>query len=233
MSNERKPANPGELFVLSAPSGTGKTTLIKELYRRSWPDGGAPEFSVSHTTRPPRPGEIDGIHYHFVDEEKFDAMIAADAFLEWAMVHGQRKGTAREEVTRRLVAGTDVLLDVDVQGAANVLEVHPGACAVFILPPSYAELKRRIAGRGHDHPEDVERRLAVSLWEIERYAIYDYVIINDDIERASAELAAIVVARHSLRDRREQRIAGILEDFRTALDPGHSTSLGGPVTGDR
>lgn len=229
MSSERRS---GDLFVVSAPSGTGKTTLIQKLSECDWPHGSAPEFSVSHTTRAPRPGEVDGRHYHFVDAATFDAMIEDNAFLEWAIVHGERKGTATEEVRRRLEAGVDVLLDIDVQGAANVLDIHPEACAIFILPPSYGELARRIAARGYDEPRTIARRLAVSRWEIERYAIYDYVIINDDLERASRELASIIIARRSRRECRERDVARILEDYQASLESeapdGAGDSLGDP-----
>ncbi len=207
----------GDLFVLSAPSGTGKTTLVRYLDRHPWPHGEAPEFSVSHTTREPRSGEVDGVHYHFVDTSTFDSMVEANDFLEWAMVHGQRKGTARSEVADRLADGRDVLLDIDVQGAANVLEAHPDACAVLVLPPSYGELAERIAGRGADTAADIARRLSVSLWEIERYTIYDYVIINDEVDRAGRELAAIITARRATRERREADVERILEDFRNSI----------------
>ncbi|MCZ6507134.1 MAG: guanylate kinase [Acidobacteria bacterium] len=208
------------LFVLAAPSGTGKTTLIQRAFSGEWPDGGPPEFSVSHTTRDPRPGEVEGEHYYFVDEAEFQGMIAAGEFLEWAQVHGQLKGTSGNEVEGRLEAGVDVLLDIDVQGVESVLAVRPDACSILIVPPSFDELKRRILDRGHDSSGAVTRRLSVSLCEIERYALFDYVIVNDDAERAGRQLIAIIVAWRSRLARRLHRIEMILEDFHRALEPG-------------
>jgi guanylate kinase len=220
MSNSGSSSGPGaSLFVLAAPSGTGKTTLIERAFSGDWPDGGPPEFSVSYNTRQPRPGEVEGVHYYFVDENEFQAMAAAGEFLEWARVHGQLKGTSRREVERRLEAGIDVLLDIDVQGVESVLAVRPDACSILIVPPSFDELKRRIVGRGHDSSDDVNRRLSVSLCEIERYGLFDYVIVNDDAERASRLLAAIIVAWRSRLERNLSRIETIVQDFRRALEP--------------
>lgn len=216
MSSSR--AGGGALFVIAAPSAAGKTTLIERLYESGEP-APLPEFSVSHTTRGPRPGEVDGVNYHFVDEAEFSRLITAGEFLEWAEVHGRRYGTTRSEVDQRLLRGADVLLDIDVQGVAKVKDVFPDANAILVLPPSYAELEKRIAGRGHDPAESIARRLSVSLWEIERYPLFDYVIINSDVEHAGRELAAIIAARHARLDRREERVQAILEDFRSALDP--------------
>lgn len=213
------PGRQAQLFVVSAPSAAGKSTLIKLLFDGGWQGGERPEFAVSHTTRRSRPDEEAGLHYHFVDDAEFDRMVAAGEFLEWARVHGHRYGTSRREVDDRLARGVDVLLDLDVQGAASVLEAHPDACSVLILPPSYEELRRRLATRGHDDADSMARRLSVSLWEIERYGIYDYVIINDDAERACGELRAILTARRCLREHNEARIQAILADFRAALGP--------------
>lgn len=213
-------AGRADLFVLAAPSGTGKTTLINKAFSGDWPDGGPPEFSVSHTSRDPRPGEVEGEHYYFVDEARFQAMAAAGEFLEWAEVHGQLKGTSRLEVDRRLEAGVDVLLDIDVQGVESVLAVKPEACSILIVPPSFDELRRRILDRGHDSAEDVHRRLSVSLCEIECYGLFDYVIMNDDAERASRQLAAIVVAWRSRLERKIKRVETVVADFRRALEPG-------------
>ncbi|MDH3403716.1 MAG: guanylate kinase [Acidobacteriota bacterium] len=223
MSSSPGPPGPppalGDVFVVAAPSGTGKTTLVSMALAGEWPDPGPPEFSVSHTTRAPRPDEVHGRNYFFVDEAQFEAMVAGGEFLEWAEVHGQLKGTARAEVHDRLAAGADVLLDLDVQGVESVLAVMPDACAILILPPSYAELEHRIVERGHDRPADVARRLAVSLWEIERYPMFDYVIINDDVERASRELKSIIVSRRTLLARNQARVQAIVADFRDALEP--------------
>jgi len=214
MSNSER----ADVFVLAAPSGTGKTTLLRRLFAEAWPDEPPPEFSVSHTTRAPRPDERDGVNYHFVSAEEFSRMVEAGEFLEWAEVHGQLKGTSHVEIERRVRAGTDVLLDVDVQGVESVLAVFPDACSILILPPSYAELERRIVDRGHDGAHDVARRLAVSLSEIERYPMFDYVIVNDDAARACRQLIAILVAKRCGLRRNETQVGSVLNDFRAALD---------------
>jgi guanylate kinase len=218
MSSDRPSRRP-QLFIVAAPSAAGKGTLIKRLFDGGWGGGDRPEFAVSHTTRPPRPGERAGVHYHFIDEATFERMVDDDEFVEWADVHGRRYGTSRTEIENRLARGVDVLLELDVQGTAQVLASHPDVCSVLILPPSYDELHRRITARGHDSPESVARRLSVSLWEIERYEIFDYVIINDEIERAGSELEAVLTARRCLREHNETRIQAILADFREAVGP--------------
>lgn len=210
---------PGEVFALAAPSGTGKTTLVSRALSGAWPHPGSPEFSISHTTRAPRPDEVHGRNYFFVGQQEFEAMAAAGAFLEWAEVHGQLKGTSRAQVRDRLESGVDVLLDIDVQGVESLIELLPEACSILILPPSYAELERRIVDRGHDSAEDVARRLAVSLWEIERYPMFDYVIVNDDVERASRELQSIIISRRNRLERNVGRVREIVADFHHALEP--------------
>ncbi len=202
----------GELFLLSAPSGAGKTTLIREMIG-AVEGSGALEFSISHTTRRPRAGELDGRDYHFVDDPTFRRMIAEDLFLEWAEVHGRYYGTSQQAVMPFLEAGSDVLVDLDVQGAERLMHRFPEAYSIFILPPSYADLVRRLQGRGLDDPEEISRRLAVSLWEIRRYGSYQYVIVNDDLERASKALAAIVLEKRQRRPRQEPRIGEVLADF--------------------
>lgn len=204
---------PGELFILSAPSGAGKTTLIQSLVEGGFADFGGLAFSVSHTTRKPRQGEIDGRDYHFVDRATFEAMVEADAFLEWAKVHDNFYGTSREEVFPRLERGIDVLLDIDVQGADQVLARCPEAHGIFVLPPSYEVLERRLRSRGLDDERTIARRLAVSLAEIERYDRYRYVIINDDARRASEVLAAIILEKRHRRERMQPRVQEILRDF--------------------
>lgn len=203
----------GELFILSAPSGAGKTTLIQSLLNGGFARFGGIEFSVSHTTRPPRQGEIDGTDYHFIDHATFLDMIAADRFLEWAQVHDNFYGTSRDEVVPRLERGVDVLLDIDVQGAEQVLARMPEAHSIFVMPPSFDALKQRLYGRGLDDDERIARRLAVSLSEVERYERYGYVIINDDASRASEALAAIILEKRHRRERMLDRIQEILKDF--------------------
>jgi guanylate kinase len=210
--NESTPQR-GELFILSAPSGTGKTTLVHSLLGGSLAGCGGLAFSVSHTTRPPRAGEVDGRDYHFVTAETFQAMIAGDLFLEWAEVHSHLYGTSWAEVTPHLERGTDVLMDIDVQGAERVLARYPEAHSIFIMPPSYEALERRLEQRGLDDPQAVARRLAVSRWEMRRYDRYEYVIINDDALRASEELSAIILEKRYRQERMRGRVQEILKDF--------------------
>lgn len=203
----------GLMFILSAPSGTGKTTLIRSVMTGALADQPDLAYSVSHTTRRPRKGEVDGRDYHFVDEPTFRRMIEEDRFLEWAEVHNQLKGTSTDEVLPKLEKGIDVILDIDVQGAEQVMARRPEACGIFILPPSFADLERRIRGRGLDEAEEIQRRLAVSRWEIERYELYRYVIINDDLTRASTALAAIVLEKRNQLERQREKVQEILRDF--------------------
>lgn len=209
----------GDLFLLSAPSGAGKTTLIRDVMTRL---AGAGEllFSISHTTRAARAGERDGQDYHFVDAAEFRRMVAADEFLEWAEVHGHEYGTSKAAVLPLLERGADVVVDLDVQGAERLMRSFPEAHSVFVLPPSYADLARRLRGRGLDDEKEIARRLAVSLEEIRRYGSYQYVIVNDDVERASRALAAIVLEKRHRRERQESRIAGIVADFERARGGG-------------
>ena len=204
----------GELFIVSAPSGAGKTTLIQRLLNSDDPDLQDIVFSVSYTTREPRRGEKDGEDYHFVEHSRFQKMIATDQFLEWAEVHNNYYGTALEEVDPRLERGEDVILDVDVQGAERVLHQRPEAHSVFVIPPSFEALEERLHSRGLDDDQEIARRLAVSLWEIRRYRLYDYVIINDDADRASAVLAAIFLEKRHRLERVESRMQAVLDGFR-------------------
>lgn len=203
----------GELFILSAPSGAGKTTLIRSILDGALGRFGNLVFSVSHTTREPRRGEEPSRDYHFVDHETFQAMIAGEKFLEWAEVHNNYYGTSYEEVFPRLEAGIDVLMDIDVQGAERVLTRYAEAHSIFIMPPSFDDLKHRLSQRGLDDPQEIARRLAVSIWEIKRYHQYEHVIINDDADRASDALAAIILERRHRRERMEPEIQAILAEF--------------------
>lgn len=181
----------GRLFVVSAPSGAGKTTLCRQLLQ-SRPNMG---FCVSHTTRPPRPGERDGIDYSFLSQEQFVAMRDAGEFAEWAQVHGNFYGTSRARLEGMLDEGLDVLHDIDVQGAKQMRPLYPDATYIFILPPSREALRQRLTGRGSDAPEVVERRLAKAVDEMREYQLYDYVIINDNLETALEEFRSVVEAR--------------------------------------
>src|SRR5215470_2770906 len=203
----------GELFILSAPSGTGKSTLIRSIMTKGLDQFGGLAFSVSHTTRKARSGEVDGRDYHFFDHATFQSMIAGDRFLEWAEVHSNYYGTSLEEVFPRLEQGIDVLMDIDVQGAERVLARYPEAHSIFIMPPSYEVLRDRLHRRGLDSEQEIARRLAVSLWEIRRYDRYRYVIINDDAHRASDVLAAIILEKRHRQDRMRARVDDILRDF--------------------
>jgi len=203
----------GELFILSAPSGTGKTTLIRGMMAGGLAGFGGLAFSVSHTTRPPRAGETAGRDYHFVDRAAFQAMIADGQFLEWAEVHNNYYGTSNAEVFPRLEQGIDVLMDIDVQGAERVVARCPEAHSIFIMPPSYEVLESRLRHRALDSEQEIARRLAVSLAEIPRYDRYRYVIINDDAHRASDVLAAIILEKRHRQERMRARVEDILKDF--------------------
>lgn len=206
---------PGEIFILSSPSGTGKNTLIRKVVAEL----GGLEYSVSHTTRGARRGEADGRDYHFVDHTTFEGMIEAEAFLEWAEYNGELYGTSSQEIDSRLQRGVDVILDIEIEGTGRLLQRRPDAHAVLLLPPSYAELRHRIERRGLDGPRAVARRLEVSLWEIERYELYHYAIINDDLERASQALAAIILDKRHRLSRQEEKIKQVLADFRRFSQP--------------
>lgn len=181
----------GRLLVLSAPSGAGKTTLVKALISAR-PDL---RFSVSYTTRRPRPGETDGVDYHFVDQERFARMIRQRAFLEHAEVFGHHYGTSREQVDALLAAGHDVLLEIDWQGARQIRQNAPECCTAFILPPSVAELERRLRGRGTDSDSVISRRLDQALDDIGHWTEFDHVIINDHLQAAAAALLEILAGR--------------------------------------
>jgi len=200
----------GEMFIIAAPSGTGKDTLIQEVM--SSLDG--LEHSVSHTTRSARRGEVDGQDYHFVDRKVFEAMIAEEAFLEWAEYNHNLYGSAAAEVNGRLDRGADVLLDIEIVGTQRLLERCPDAHAVFLLPPSYRALERRLTDRGLDDATAVDERLALSLWEIERYGMFHYAIINDDLNRASQALAAIILEKRQRVARQREAVKTVVEDFR-------------------
>lgn len=205
----------GDLFLLSAPSGAGKTTLIRGVLAELGGEG-AIAFSISHTTRAPRAGEVDGNDYHFVDAASFRRMIAEDEFLEWAEVHGNYYGTSKRAVLPLLESGVDVVVDLDVQGAERLMRADPAAHSIFVLPPTYHDLVERLKGRGLDGEEAIARRLAVSLWEIRRYGSYQYVIVNDNAERARKALAAIILDKRYRRARMDASIAEVLADFERA-----------------
>ena len=174
--------------MVAAPSGGGKTSLIRALIEQD--ERLSP--SVSHTNRPPRPGEKDGEHYHFVDAREFRRLIEDGAFLEYALVFGDYKGTSRKEVEGRLEAGHTVLLDIDWQGARQVRESMPDSQSIFILPPSLKVLRERLARRGQDSPEVIERRMREARGEISHWDEFDFVVVNDDFEDTLAQLRSII-----------------------------------------
>lgn len=180
----------GMLLIISGPSGTGKGTLVKKLVD-SDPSF---RFSCSVTTRKPRQGEIEGVHYHFVSEEEYAGLLAEEAFLEHATVHGHNYGTLRQPLEELMEAGYNVLLDIDPQGAINVMDNAADYVSVFILPPSYAELRVRLHTRNTDDPVEIERRLNNARGEVNRIDRYQYAIINDNLELAFSQLQAIVTA---------------------------------------
>ncbi|MBF0329050.1 MAG: guanylate kinase [Nitrospirae bacterium] len=180
----------GVLFVISAPSGAGKTTLCQKL-SELFPEI---KHSVSYTTRKPREGEVDGVHYFFVEKQNFLGMIEKGEFLEWAEVHGNYYGTSREFVSSMVSSGTDLLLDIDVQGGREIRKYFPDSVLIFILPPSKEILRQRLEGRMSDAAEVIERRLKIASDEISGYKNYNYVIVNDSLEKAFDEFASIITA---------------------------------------
>ena len=188
----------GLLFVLSSPSGAGKSTIARMLLEA---DPGI-ALSVSATTRPIRPGEVDGRDYVFVDDAGFDRLVADGAFLEWAHVFGRRYGTLRAEVARQIEAGRDVLFDIDWQGTQQLKQVDPDIVRVFVLPPSTEELERRLRARGTDSDEVIAARMARAAAEISHWAEYDYVLINDDADACASHVHAILKAERLKATRR-------------------------------
>jgi guanylate kinase len=203
------------IFVVSGPSGCGKSTLIGRVLGRR-PDL---RFSVSHTTRARRRGERDGRDYRFVTDAAFERMAARGGFAEWAVVHGRRYGTSKAEIESK-GRGGDLVLDVDVQGARSIRALYKDAVTVFVLPPRYAELRRRLLARGLDAPEVIRTRLRNARREILRYREFDYLVVNDDLERAVAELEAVIVGQRCRREARERAVAPILRSFRPASGRG-------------
>ena len=184
---------PGIPFVISAPSGTGKTTVCRALLERDPKLG----LSVSHTTRKPRDGERDGVDYHFVDESAFEKLVDEDAFLEWARYAGRLYGTSWGAVAGPLAEGIDLLLEIEVQGATQVKERRDDACLIFLLPPSMEVLELRLRGRGSDSQEEIARRLGEARGEIEIARIFDYAIVNDELERTIDAVLGILEIERS------------------------------------
>ena len=207
ITNAPKPQ--GTLFVVSSPSGGGKGTIIRHVLDV------VPNlsYSVSFTTRAPRSNEMDGREYFFVSRQVFDEMVAAGEFLEWACVHGHFYGTSRRQVAEETAAGTDIVLEVDVQGAASVRDLPLDSVSVFILPPSYAVLRERLIARGTDSPEELEVRLRNAPDELRQYSAFDYVIINDRVEPAARQLASIIYAERARCVRQESLVREVIKKF--------------------
>jgi guanylate kinase len=201
---------PGQLFIVSAPSGTGKTTLVERLVQV------VPDLALSRsfTSRPPRPGECDGVDYNFISRALFDRMIRDGEFLEFADVFGNFYGTSASQTDRILAAGHDLVLVIDVQGARQVRARRADTIGIFVLPPTFAVLEERLRGRSKDSDAQIRRRLDVARQEVDAVADYDYVVVNDELERAVGRLRAIVEAERARLRRMEPTAARIIETFR-------------------
>lgn len=203
----------GNLYIVAAPSGAGKTTLVRRLLA----EDSAIRLSISYTTRAPRTGEENGREYHFVDVATFKTMIAQGDFLEWAEVHGNFYGTSKSWISSEMAAGRDVLLEIDWQGAQQVRQYFPQAIGVFILPPSLEVLAQRLRGRGTDAEEVIARRLAAAGEEMRHVGEFDYVIINDDLEQALADLLAVSRATRLTFTQQQQRYTQLFSQLISQL----------------
>ena len=204
--NQSTFAHQGRLYIISAPSGAGKTSLVAALLKAD----SAIEVSISHTTRKSRPGEQDGINYHFVDVQAFEQLISEGAFLEHAKVFDNYYGTSRAWIESRLAAGQDVILEIDWQGAQQVRKIMLNAMSIFILPPSKEALRSRLMGRGQDSEDIIERRMSEAESESSHYGEYDYLVINDDFDVALADLVSIFRAQRLVTDQQKLRNGNIL-----------------------
>ena len=202
----------GTLFVVSSPSGGGKGTIIRRVLEV------VPNlsYSVSFTTRAPRQNEVNGREYFFVGLQQFEEMVAGGEFLEWACVHGNFYGTSRRQVSEETGAGVDIVLEVDVQGAASVRKLLMDSVSIFILPPSFEVLRARLIARGTDSPEELEVRLRNAPEELRQYSTFDYVIFNDEVERAAAQLASIIYAERARCVRQENLVREVIKNFDSA-----------------
>lgn len=199
----------GQLFIVSAPSGAGKSSLVKALLEKD----PAIRLSISYTTRAPRPGEVDGAHYHFVGREDFQARLERGEFLESAEVYGNYYGTSQPWIEAEMAAGRDILLEIDWQGAAQVRRLMPRAKSIFILPPSIAELRRRLEGRGTDSAEVIARRMAAAAEDVSHALEFDYLVVNEDFDTALADLLAIVRCGRLTMAVQAPRQAGLLAEL--------------------
>ncbi len=204
----------GNLFILSAPSGAGKSSLIKALldkHAQQSAGDAALQVSVSHTTRDPRPGEVDGEHYHFVSREAFEALIEQGAFFEWAEVFGNYYGTSRVTIEQTLSKGIDVFLDIDWQGARQVKQQIPSAIGIFILPPSVEVLQQRLDGRGQDSPEVIASRMQQAKDEMSHYNEFDFVLVNDDFDTTLKDFENVVFAQRQQLNNQQLRHESLID----------------------
>ncbi len=196
----------GTLYIISAASGAGKTTLVNAVLERV-PDL---EVSVSHTTREPREGEIDGVNYHFVDTDRFEAMVEGGEFFEYATVFGNMYGTSRQRIEEQLEKGKDVILEIDWQGARQIRKLMPDCRSVFIVPPSTEALRQRLTSRGTDDESIIARRMQEAISEMSHYVEFDYLVINDDFDEARDNLAAIIRGNRMLHEHQQKKHADLL-----------------------
>ena len=197
----------GQIYVISGPSGVGKSTIIRGLRDKT----SDMVYSISHTSREPRGKEEDGVHYHFVDRTTFRAMIEDGAFLEWARVYDDYYGTAFSSIEDQLDSGSDVIMDLDPQGAKNIKKAHPASILIFILPPSYEALEKRLRERATEEERAIQSRLQKARRELMECVHYDYLIINDDLDKASCEAEAVITAR---RCRKSERLSEVKKTFK-------------------
>lgn len=204
----------GTLYVISAASGAGKTSLVAAVLQQV----SAIEVSVSHTTRAPREGEVDGVNYHFIDKEKFEAMIEAGEFIESATVFGNMYGTSRQHIQEQLLKGMDVILEIDWQGARQIRQLMNDCRTIYIVPPSIATLRERLTSRGQDDETVINQRMREAVSEMSHYVEFEYLIINDNFDEARENLAAIITGERMLLEHQQQKHAELLVQLLTFKD---------------